>query len=218
MLVCFQLATIVSPALERAPPENPNSPDPSCRSTTMGIASSRATPPQEPGSAGTLAGALQFEEPAGKGAGAPKTWLMLTGCALWLAVLGWIDRATGFELGLFAFYTAPVAVVAWRLGQAPGIIVAFVASVIWYLADRYAGDRYSTPIYGYWNTGMHFTTFLINAVTFAKIKSNLDQRHALERELKAAREQLKQLVELAALCPQARQPFVPEPPPRQPEV
>jgi hypothetical protein len=35
---------------------------------------------------------------------------------LWLAVLGWIDRATGYGLGLFVFYTAPVAVLAWNLG------------------------------------------------------------------------------------------------------
>jgi len=98
---------------------------------------------------------------------------MLAGCVLWLAGLGWIDRVTGYELGLFAFYTAPVGVVAWNLGRGPGMITAFIASVIWYMADRYAGDRYSSAFYGYWNTGMHFATFLINAVTFAKIKSSL---------------------------------------------
>ena len=43
--------------------------------------------------------------------------MLFAGCAVWLAMLGWIDRATGYELGLFAFYTAPVAVVAWNLGQ-----------------------------------------------------------------------------------------------------
>jgi len=69
-----------------------------------------------------------------------------------------------------------VASLAWKLGQAPGIIVAFIASAIWYMADRYSGDRYSAPFYGYWNTAMHFTTFIINAITFAKIKSSLNQR------------------------------------------
>jgi len=140
-----------------------------------------------------------------------KTLMVLAGCAVWLAVLGWIDRATGYELGLFAFYTAPVGVVAWNLGQGPGIIVAFVASGIWYLADRYAGDRYSTPFYAYWNTGMHFTTFIINAFTFAKIKSSLDQRHELERALVESREQVKQLASLLHRCPQCHDPQVPEP-------
>src|SRR5438034_7496516 len=78
-----------------------------------------------------------------------KTLIVLTGCTVWLAVLGWVDRATGYELGLFAFYTAPVGVVAWNLGRGPGIIAAFIASVIWYIADRYAGDRYTAPFYGY---------------------------------------------------------------------
>jgi hypothetical protein len=141
-----------------------------------------------------------------------KTLVVLAGCVVWLVGLGWIDRVTGYELGLFAFYTAPVAVVAWNLGQEPGIVVAFIASIIWYVADRYAGDRYSTLFYGYWNTGMHFATFLINAVTFAKIKSSLDQRHALERALMETREQLKQLPGLIPLCPQCHQPYIAEPP------
>ena len=140
-----------------------------------------------------------------------KTLIVLTGCVVWLALLGWIDRVTGYELGLFAFYTAPVAVVAWNMGQSPGIIMAFIASVIWYVADRYAGDRYSIPFYGYWNTGMHFATFLINAVTFAKIKSSLDQRHKLEQDLIETREQLRQLTGLMPLGPQGQKPFLPEP-------
>lgn len=142
----------------------------------------------------------------------PKALMVFAGCALWLAALGWIDYATGYELGLFAFYTAPVAVVAWNLGQGPGITVAFIASVIWYTADRYAGDRYSAPFYGYWNTGMHFTTFIINAVTFSKIKSSLGQRHELERALAESRAQAKRLAELIPLCTQCSKPFISEPP------
>src|SRR6266403_6085223 len=120
-----------------------------------------------------------------------KTLMVFAGYAVWLAVLGWIDRATGYELGLFAFYTAPVGVVAWNLGRGPGIMAAFIAPVIWYMADRYAGDRYSIPFYGYWNTGMHFASFIINAVTFAKIKSSLNQRHELALGLVETRDQLK---------------------------
>ena len=140
-----------------------------------------------------------------------KILIVLAGCTVWLAVLGWIDRATGYELGLFAFYTAPVGVVAWNLGRGPGILAAFIASVVWYAADRYAGDRYSAPFYGYWNTGMHFTTFIINAVTFAKIKSSLDQRHELERALVETRGQLRQVARQTPLCPQCRKLYVPEP-------
>ena len=139
-----------------------------------------------------------------------RTLIVLAGCAVWLAVLGWVDRTTGYELGLFALYTAPVGVVAWNLGRGPGIMAAFIASVIWYMADRCAGDRYSTPFYGYWNTGMHFTTFIINAVTFAKIKSSLNQRHELERALVETREQLKQVGQATPLCPQCRKPYVPQ--------
>ncbi len=139
-----------------------------------------------------------------------KTLLVLLGCAVWLIALGWVDRATGYELGLFAFYTAPVAVVAWNFGQGPGVIVAFVASMIWYVADRSAGDHYSRPFYAYWNTGMHFTTFIINAITFAKIKSSFDQRHELERALGESRSQLKQLLGVLPVCSRCHKPCVPE--------
>jgi hypothetical protein len=134
-----------------------------------------------------------------------RTAIVLIGCTLWLVVLGWFDCVTGFELGLFAFYTAPVAVVAWNLGQRMGIAVALVASVVWYAADRYAGARYSRPFYAYWNTGMHFATFLLNAVSFAKIKSSLDERDGLERELRAARERLEILTGPARPVPPCRQ-------------
>jgi hypothetical protein len=140
-----------------------------------------------------------------------RTLLVFAGSALWLAGLGWIDRITGYELGLFAFYTAPVAVVAWNFGQGPGMVVALIASLVWYVADRYAGDRYTIPFYDYWNTGMHFSTFLINAITFAKIKSSLDRRHQLERTLAETQAQVKQLSGLIPICPQCHKPHVPEP-------
>ncbi len=57
---------------------------------------------------------------------------------------------------------------------------------------------------------MHFTTFIINAVTFAKIKSSLNQRHELERALVETREQLKQVGQATPLCPQCRKPYVPQ--------
>jgi hypothetical protein len=119
--------------------------------------------------------------------------IILGGCVVWLLVLGYIDRLTGYELGLFAFYTAPIGIAAWNLGRGPGIVTASIASTIWFLADRLAGDRYSSPYIAYWNTGMHLTTFLINAIAISKIKSSLDQRHRLERELLETKQKLAQL-------------------------
>lgn len=137
--------------------------------------------------------------------GKRRTILVIAGCVTWLAVLGWIDRATSYELGLFAFYTAPVSVVAWTFGQGPGIFVAFIASAIWYLADRYGGSRYSNPFYGYWNSGMHFSTFLINAITFAKIKTTLNRRKELEASLNACNDLITRLRIEVTDCPRCRQ-------------
>ena len=122
-----------------------------------------------------------------------KTLLTLAGCSLWLAWLGWIDRATGYELGLFAFYTAPVGVVAWTVGQEAGIAAALVASIVWFMADRYGGGHYSSQFYAYWNAGMNFSSFIINAVSFARMKTALERRRELERALKAAQDEVQRL-------------------------
>lgn len=159
----------------------------------------------------TLARTRSRKHAAGRPRAKPELFLVLGGCAAWLTLLGWIDFATGYELGLFAFYSAPVVLAAWYLGRGPAIGVAFFASLVWFLADRLAGDRYSSPFFGYWNTGMHFATFLINAVTFAKIKSNWDQRHELERALREAHEQIRQKGGQLLLCPHCAKPYAPEP-------
>lgn len=132
------------------------------------------------------------------------------GCAIWLAVLGWVDRATGYELGLFAFYSAPVAWAAWHAGRRGGVAIACVASAVWYLADRLAGDHYSRAAVGYWNMVMHFGTFLINALAISKVRSSLDEKHALEHALDESRRHVRNLIELLPLCPRCHAPHTPE--------
>ena len=139
-----------------------------------------------------------------------KNTAVLVGCVIWLAVLGWVDRATGYELGLFAFYSAPVAWAAWHCGRPGGVAIACVASAVWYLADRLAGDHYSRPLVGYWNMVMHFGTFLINALAISKIRSSLDERHALERALDESRRHIRHLVELLPVCPRCLKPHGPD--------
>jgi hypothetical protein len=107
-----------------------------------------------------------------------------------LALLGWVDFFTGYELGFFVFYSVPVGLTAWYAGRWPGLVTAFGASLTWWLADHLNGVNYSSRFYLYWNLTIHFLTFVINAVSLAKIKSELDERHALEAELR----RVKQLI------------------------
>lgn len=104
-----------------------------------------------------------------------------------LGALGWVDYLTGYELGFFVFYSVPVGLTAWYAGRWPAVVIALFASVTWWLADRSNGVIYSSRFYFYWNLTIHFLAFVINAVTIAKIKRDLDERHHLLAELRATR-------------------------------
>ena len=132
--------------------------------------------------------------------------LSLAGCFLLLAVLGWLDYITGYEMSFFVFYSVPVGIAAWYVGRWPAIGVALGATVSWLLADYFGGAKYSAPFFYYWNSVIHFAAFIINAVTIAKIKSDLDRRYALAAELESAREALRAMSALLPACPACGKP------------
>jgi len=127
--------------------------------------------------------------------------LIFTGCVLSLLVLGWVDYATGYELGFFIVYSVPVGLVAWHLGRWPAIVMALLASIAWWLADSFDGAKYSSAFYWIWNNAVHFLSFVINAVAIAKVKTELDKVHQLAAELEVARRTLTAITPLLAFCP-----------------
>ncbi len=150
-------------------------------------------------------------------AGSSKRPLVIAGCFALLVLLGWIDYITGYELGFFVFYSVPVGLAAWYAGRWPAVLVALGASVTWWLADYYSGAKYSARFYYYWNGTIHFLAFVINAVTIAKIKTELDRRQALGAELEIAHHAVRELETRIADCPicrrrgEARHPAEPKP-------
>jgi hypothetical protein len=132
--------------------------------------------------------------------------LALAGCFLLLGMLGWLDYLTGYEMSFFVFYSVPVGIAAWYVGRWPAIGVALGATVSWLLADYFGGAKYSAPFFYYWNSTIHFLAFIINAVTIAKIKSDLDRRYALAAELESAREALRTMSALLPACPACGKP------------
>jgi len=130
-----------------------------------------------------------------------RTVFIFTGCLLLLLLLGWVDYITGYELGFFVFYTVPIGLAAWYLGRWPGIWVALGATIAWWLADALAGAKYSSQFSFWWNSTIHFSAFVINAVTIAKIKVELRQRHELAAKLETARQTLRAAAKVLPSCP-----------------
>jgi ribosomal protein L32 len=74
------------------------------------------------------------------------------------------------------------------------------------LADYFGGAKYSAPFFYYWNSTIHFLAFIINAVTIAEIKKDLDRRQVLAAELESARETLRAMSALLPVCPACGKP------------
>lgn len=103
----------------------------------------------------------------------------VTAAVVLLALITWIDYATGYELGLFILYFMPVALAAWYAGRRTGLAFAVVAAACWYFSDRLAGHRYSNAYLIYWETFMRLVSFLTIALTLASIREGARQREDL---------------------------------------
>ncbi len=145
------------------------------------------------------------DQPAGPRLGSNRG-LIFVGCLVLLGLLGYLDYVTGYEMSFFVFYSVPVGVAAWWIGRWPAIALALAATVTWLLADAFSGAKYSAPFFYYWNSTIHFLAFMINAVTIAKIKSDLDRRQALALELESARQALRDVSALLPACPTCGRP------------
>ncbi len=143
---------------------------------------------------------VERKERTGREIGRGPSRLVILGCFALLAVLGWLDYVTGYEMSFFVFYSVPVGLAAWFVGRWPAIVLALAATLTWLLADFYSGAKYSAPFFYYWNSTIHFLAFIINAVTISKIKAELDRRQILAAELETTRQKLRSVGRMP-FCP-----------------
>ena len=133
--------------------------------------------------------------------GGSRAVFIFIGCLLLLLLVGWVDYITSYELGFFVFYTVPIGLAAWYQGRWPGIWLALGATIAWWLADALAGVKYSSIFYFWWNSTVHFSAFVINAVTIAQIRLELRQRDELAAKLETTRQTLRAAAKILPTCP-----------------
>lgn len=116
---------------------------------------------------------------------------------LWI---GWVDYVTGHDLAISAFYILPICWAAGAVGRVGGFIFAFVAAIVWLLADLLSGYPYSHPLIPYWNALMLLSLFLV-VVHFLTafqtgqhiLKEEIQRRTAAMQSLQAEIEERKRL-------------------------
>jgi hypothetical protein len=120
-----------------------------------------------------------------------------------LALVGYIDYATGFEINLTPFYFIPVIIGTKRLGLSAGILLSVVSATIWSLADHYAGHIYSNQFIAVWNTVTRLAAFLTVAWLTAHYVLLLarNRAHAAkQRKLTAEVKVLEGLLPICTFC------------------
>jgi hypothetical protein len=70
----------------------------------------------------------------------PVSPLRATGLVLaLLALSGYVDWFTGFEVSVFLLYTVPVGLATRALGLGAGLLCAVAAMAVWVFADIHGG-------------------------------------------------------------------------------
>ena len=113
-----------------------------------------------------------------------RPWATFLLCLVALLLLGWLDYRTGYELSLVVFYSGPVGLAAWHAGRWPGLLLAIIAALACSLADKYDGLSYSSRFFFFWNLGIHFEVFAVNAVAADRIRAVREERDRLAREVR----------------------------------
>jgi signal transduction histidine kinase len=109
--------------------------------------------------------------------------LLMVAGLLVLALVGFIDYLTGFELMFSVFYLLEVGLAAWFVGKGFGLIMSALSVAVSIGGDVAAGAHYSrTPLIPIWNA-------LILLVLYVIVVQLLTSLRSLHRDLAARVEQ-----------------------------
>ena len=109
-----------------------------------------------------------------------------------LALVGFFDYITGYELYMEVFYFIPVSICAWHLRRRDVLVVALLCGLTWGGVDFYVGHPYSSRIYWCWNIFINFSSFLILGLVVQSLRHNAKEQTRARRELEKALADLRQ--------------------------
>jgi diguanylate cyclase (GGDEF)-like protein len=98
-----------------------------------------------------------------------------------ILLIGAVDYLTGYELSLSLFYLIPVSLLGWTAGKWWGMASALVTAVIWTVADRLAGQTYTSFFYVVWHAAMRAGVLCCVAGLLSALRGSMDHEKALAR-------------------------------------
>jgi signal transduction histidine kinase len=118
-----------------------------------------------------------------------------------LAMVGYADYITGYELTFFLFYLLPILYVRRYVGLGSAFVMALISAVVWLFVNIAAGEHYSDLLTPIWNTSIRLSVFLLVVILFSTrdhLKKLVDQRtESLRQEIRERSRLEKELLEIA---------------------
>jgi signal transduction histidine kinase len=116
-----------------------------------------------------------------------------------LALIGFVDYLTGFELLFSVFYLLEVGLAAWFVGPGFGLLMSVLSVIVWIGGDLAAGAHYSNLVVPVWNAVILMVFYFIVVWLLTRLRSfqkQLEERvgertQALTREM-AERQRLEE--------------------------
>lgn len=100
---------------------------------------------------------------------------------LLIAVIGFLDYASGYELSFAAFYLVPMFILAWSAGRWAAYAGAVGAAAARTLSDLLAGKTYPAAWMLAWNAGMRLVVFAVIAVLLTVARRYVEMERAQSR-------------------------------------
>jgi signal transduction histidine kinase len=105
--------------------------------------------------------------------------------------IGQLDYVTGPMVVMMTFYLIPICFVAWFAGRWPGILIAALASAIWFGAKYLDPGSIDKHWLLFWNTAQRLGLYAVLAV----LTSEVAERKRVEQALRRAQEGLETRVQ-----------------------
>jgi len=118
-----------------------------------------------------------------------------------LALVSWIDWATGYEPSFLVLYFVPVATCAWYLGQSATLIMSFLCGLAWVVVDWLSGHHYTHEYLRYWNGFTGFLAFGIMGLALNGLRRSLRELAQALEDVKRSNEEVTKLQsQLQVVC------------------
>src|SRR5436309_9605258 len=88
-------------------------------------------------------------------------WFYMGAPLGFLALIGFIDFLTGFEIFFSVFYLLAVGFGTWFVGRGFGLFVSVLSAAAWIVGDLASGAKYSSSFVPIWNSAILLAFYFI---------------------------------------------------------